>query len=147
MKVNAEKVEEAFRQVDELRILYAKDELFPAKLNVVFRDLANHDYRHETLIKIEYYVKTFVDGAWVQKELSSIHRTARNSERFERVQDVEFFVRQFINEDYKTVQEPFWKKYKIMFHGNSVQPKVILHKIKKVKAELKNNPVAGGVKV
>lgn len=112
-------------------------------LTKIFLDLSLIDFRTEYEKKVQNYINTFIQGAMIIKDVEV--RTASNSDKTYKKQDIEYHCKLFIAEHWKHVQQEFWPKYKDEYkrvgYNNryAVAPSTILLFIKRIKSDNKRN--------
>ena len=109
--------------------------------DLLLNKLTNEDYtRDDDEIKTEkslfYYVDTFLEGGYVLRKEDG--RSTDGEIKTIKVRDVKSICEDFIKEDFKTIQQVFWSRYKHEIKKqNSVTSKEIYDTIQKIKQEVK----------
>jgi len=84
--------------------------------------------------RVDYYIKAFKGGAMRTVAIDPKYWTARNAPREKQVEDIKYYVEQFVKEDFNEVQKQFWKWYKLQTTGiGHIKSKDIYSAIKALK--------------
>lgn len=133
-----EQTRELFETMDSLKKDIENGDISESQINGFLRGLSEKEYRPIEEITVDYYIKSFSNGAKRTVKTDEKYWTARNAAREEEITDIAFYVEKFIKEDFMRVQKVFWDKYKKYKNSTIAIPAAVIYNTcKNLKSKLK----------